>query len=150
MRGLALGIVIVLAGFTFPAASATGGCYYTPGGAAVCAGDWGTYTGCEEPGEFSSENTGVAVSAIVAYASVTGSHSCSHFCLPWFGCFRSESEGIVAVAYVPGAYAYGGWSTAFGQCRTYVGAATLVFGTYQSTGCPAGSPPDLPWGHVLP
>ena len=150
MRGLAIGILLVLASFTFPAASATGACQ-SVAAVSACAGDWGTYTGCYQEGEFSSENTGVAVFAPAVYVFAAGSHSCSNYCFPFLGCWRSEGEGILLQALAPGVFVYGGWTqSSYGQCHSYFGASTAAGSTYQSPGCPIGNPPDLPWGHVLP
>lgn len=151
MRLPHLALVILIAPlFALPVASATGQCIGLPTTYA-CAGDYGAYNGCENEGEFSSENTGVMASTPAGYVTAGGYHSCSNFCFPFFGCFRSEGRGVHAVASViVVGYAGADWSGAYGQCHTTVFAFGAAGYQYKDLGCPVGPPPAQPWGHVLP
>jgi hypothetical protein len=155
---LALVLAAALALPLVPLALADEGCGDVAG-TTVCSGDYDRQQGddCQVDG-IHERGTGVIVEATGGVRAFAGGYD---YCNTYGG-YRYTEEGVHAGARAPMTVLDVSWNTwTFEEigggpydasgCSTWTWIALPVVGGYYGNyGCLAGSPPDEPWGDVLP
>ncbi|HVM44570.1 MAG TPA: hypothetical protein VM582_01445 [Candidatus Thermoplasmatota archaeon] len=146
LQGLVLAMLTL--SLLAPAAAATGSCTSTLHGT-ICAGDYGSFDGCRSGETFESARTGVGVYSLVGL-EVGGERRCHNVCFPGVGCYEGSWNGLHAGATLVVASAELGWGSSGSSCSISSGMYAPRVSEEHEVACPAGAPPALPWGDVLP